>query len=370
MRILHLHSGNLYGGVETVLRTMARCRGSVLNFQQDFALCFEDRIAAELRDAGAEPLMLGPVHASQPLSIYRARKKISDLCRSVRFDATVVHSAWSLSLLAAAGPRPLVLYQHDLAGGHWFSRLPRHTRPDVVIANSAFTASTIHSTYSGVPVRTVHPPVELQASLLSAEQRRQIRARFQTGADQIVILQAGRFETWKGHRLLIDALGMLRSRPDWTLWIAGAAQRDSEAILRDQLYSRVCDLGIEQRVVFLGHSSEMASVMRASDIYCQPNTAPEPFGLAFIEALNAGLPIVSTALGGANEILHPGRGLLVETNPEAVAGAIVELLQSRDLRENLGSAGPSHARMLCDPDAQIRTFVEAVESCRKSRVAA
>ena len=45
--------------------------------------------------------------------------------------------------------------------------------------------------------------------------------------------------------------------------------------------------------------------------------APNLSALRSSEALNAGLPIVSTALGGANEILHPGRGLLVETNPEA-----------------------------------------------------
>ena len=51
--------------------------------------------------------------------------------------------------------------------------------------------------------------------------------------------------------------------------------------------------------------------MHAADIHCQPNTAPEPFGLVFVEALYAGLPVVTTALGGALEILTDACGVLV-----------------------------------------------------------
>jgi glycosyltransferase involved in cell wall biosynthesis len=371
MRILHLHSGNLYGGVETVLRTMARRRADVPDLQQDFAVCCEGRIAAELREAGAVPHVLGPVHASQPLSIFRARKRIADLCRATHFDATVVHSPWSLALLAPAACRPLILCQHDLAGaGHWTERWSRRTRPNLIIANSDFTAATVPPVYPGVPVVRVRPPVELASRRDSAVHRNRVRGQFQTRPGATVILQASRFETWKGHHLLLDALAALRSRPGWVLWIAGAAQRPSEVLLRDQLYERVCELGIENRVVFLGHSTDMASVMQASDIYCQPNTAPEPFGLAFIEALHAGLPIVSTAIGGANEILHPGRGVLVEPRADVVAAALMGLMASPKLRRRLGEAGPLHARTLCDPRTQMRAFAETIRFCGNSRVAA
>ena len=62
---------------------------------------------------------------------------------------------------------------------------------------------------------------------------------------------------------------------------------------------------------FLGERRDVAACMRAADIHCQPNTAPEPFGLAFVEALYAGLPVVTTALGGALEILTDACGVLV-----------------------------------------------------------
>src|SRR5712692_4243742 len=52
MRLLHVHSGNLYGGVEALLHTVASCRELCPERQSEFVLCFEGRIAAELRQAG------------------------------------------------------------------------------------------------------------------------------------------------------------------------------------------------------------------------------------------------------------------------------------------------------------------------------
>ena len=56
----------------------------------------------------------------------------------------------------------------------------------------------------------------------------------------------------------------------------------------------------------------------AADLYCQPNAAAEPFGLTFIEAMYAGLPIVGTRLGGPAETVDASCGVLVE--PGDIAG--------------------------------------------------
>ena len=66
------------------------------------------------------------------------------------------------------------------------------------------------------------------------------------------------------------------------------------------------------RVTFLGERRDVAALLAAADIHCQPNTAPEPFGLAFVEALHAGVPVVTTDAGGAREIVTPACGILVE----------------------------------------------------------
>jgi glycosyltransferase involved in cell wall biosynthesis len=88
----------------------------------------------------------------------------------------------------------------------------------------------------------------------------------------------------------------------------------------------------------------------ASDIHCQPNIGPEPFGITFIEALYAGLPVVSTQIGGAVEIITHSCGVLVPPDdPVALAEALAGLIKDPDVRSQLGAAGPERARQLCEP---------------------
>ena len=184
--------------------------------------------------------------------------------------------------------------------------------------------------------------------------------------DKIVVLQAGRFEKLKGQALLLDALGQMATDPRWILWIAGGAQRPAEKELRQELELQARRLGIHQRVQFLGHVTDMPSVLASTDIYCQPNTGPESFGLSFIEALHAGLPVVATDLGGAREILTPDWGVLVEPKPEAVAAGLRRILNGALWAE----AGSVRAAELCDAGTQIEAFADAIRSLRERRYAA
>jgi glycosyltransferase involved in cell wall biosynthesis len=100
------------------------------------------------------------------------------------------------------------------------------------------------------------------------------------------------------------------------------------------------------------------ALLTAADIHCQPNTAPEPFGIAFVEALFAGIPVVTTRLGGAVEIVNDTCGVLVPPgDPTALATALEELISNDANRESLGSNGPARAAGLCDVRARMRDLV-------------
>src|SRR3989442_10685285 len=117
--------------------------------------------------------------------------------------------------------------------------------------------------------------------------------------------------------------------------------------------------GIEDRVMFLGQRSDVPRILAAADIHCQPNTGAEPFGITFIEALYAGIPVVTTAMGGAQEIVDDSCGILVPPNdPQALAASLRQLIQDSALRSRLGTAGPIRARQLCDPAAQMARLGE------------
>src|SRR5713226_7522255 len=98
MRVLYVHSGNMYGGVETLLATLARHRDLCPAMEPHYALCFDGRLSEELTAAGVPVHLLGKVRIRQPLTVLRARRMLGDLLLREHFDLVVCHSTWSQSI--------------------------------------------------------------------------------------------------------------------------------------------------------------------------------------------------------------------------------------------------------------------------------
>ena len=81
----------------------------------------------------------------------------------------------------------------------------------------------------------------------------------------------------------------------------GGAQRSHEAVYLAELRQAADRAGIGDRVRFLGQRTDVPDLLAAADVFCQPNTGPEPFGIAFVEALYAGLPVVTRRWRGAGD---------------------------------------------------------------------
>jgi len=364
MRVLHVHSGNLYGGVEATLLTQARGCALSPALATSFALCFDGRFGAELIAAGADVHWLGRVRIRQPLSVRRARQRLRELLQRQTFDVVVTHSAWAQALfgsVACAARLPLVFYLHGpVTGRHWLERWARRTPPDVALCNSQFTAATLPLLYPRVRAEIVYCPLAASERSSTQADVHATRAELQTPTDATVIIQVSRMEAWKGHGLHLEALSLLRDLPDWVCWQVGGAQRPSELRYAQELKRTAARLGIAERVRFLDQRADVARLLAAADVYCQPNTGPEPFGLAFIEALSARLPVVATALGGACEIVDDTCGVLVPPHDaHALAAVLRRLMQDETLRLRLGAAGPLRAHKLCDPATQMRRLHEA-----------
>jgi glycosyltransferase involved in cell wall biosynthesis len=94
--------------------------------------------------------------------------------------------------------------------------------------------------------------------------------------------------------------------------------------------------------------------MAAADVFCQPNAGPEPFGIVFVEALYAGLPVVASAFGGAAEIVDETCGVLTPPgDAAAVSDALAALIRDPERRKVLGVAGPGRAATLCNVPTQL-----------------
>jgi glycosyltransferase involved in cell wall biosynthesis len=157
----------------------------------------------------------------------------------------------------------------------------------------------------------------------------------------------GTLAWWKGHRFFIEGLAAVdRNLPVRGYYIGGALYKTQSQESLDELRCHAQELGVGDRCGFTGVVSEPAAAMRALDVVVHTSTEPEPFGRVIVEAMACGKPVITTALGGAAEIVALGdfAASIDGKNPQSLALAIRRLAENPELRARLGSNGLSTAR--------------------------
>lgn len=366
MRVLHIYSGNLFGGIETMLVTFARAQVLVPELQHEFALTFPGRLADELTAAGAEVHDLGAVRASRPHTILRSRKALNQVLGEASYDGAICHGAWPYALFASTVRRarlPLVFWAHGAIGGpHWTERWARRTLPELIVCNSKYTADSGAEVWPNVPRQVVYCPVAAPVQRTDEADWSALRRELSTPADAVVTIQVSRIEELKGQEIHLAAIGQLRQQDDLHCWIVGGPQRPQELDYFNRLKTQAATLGMADRIHFLGERADIPRLLSAADIYCQPNLTAESFGISFVEALYAGLPVVTSALGGALEIVDESCGMLVPRGDvSALSAALKNLLTDPVRRREMGASGPARAAILSDPEQQTRRLLESME---------
>ena len=180
-------------------------------------------------------------------------------------------------------------------------------------------------------------------------------ARREMGGDgELLLLNVASFKPAKGHAYLIRAVREARDMlPNLKLLIVG------DGPLKPQIERLVKRMGLEKTVVFLGKRSDAVKFLWLCDIFVLPSVS-EGLGLAAIEAMAAGRPVVATRVGGIPEAVRDGvDGLLVPPrDPEALARAIVTLARDEGLRRRMGEAGRRRAREEFSVEEAARRYEE------------
>src|SRR4051812_28716192 len=102
LNVLHVYSGNLFGGVERMLISLARLDTPD---RQHFALCFEGKLSRALQTEGAPVEFLGPVRLRKPIGVLRARRALERLLSAREFDAVICHGIWSYCVFGSTVAR-------------------------------------------------------------------------------------------------------------------------------------------------------------------------------------------------------------------------------------------------------------------------
>lgn len=218
-----------------------------------------------------------------------------------------------------------------------------------VFANSSFTLD--RAVLAGAPAERVHvvnPAVDA-AAFAGPFDTRPLVDRWNL-AGHTVMLTVGRLTRRKGHDVTLDALARLRAqgRLGDLVW---AVLSDGE--LEHELKARCTALGLDDVVRWVGPvgRNELGPWYAAADLFVMPNRTlddadVEGFGMVFLEAGAAGLPVIGGRSGGVPDAVREGEtGLLVDgASVLDVSEAIASLLADPARRETLGEGGRTWAR--------------------------
>jgi colanic acid/amylovoran biosynthesis glycosyltransferase len=176
-------------------------------------------------------------------------------------------------------------------------------------------------------------------------------------ANPPVIVCPAQLSSRKGQDILLEALARITDVP-WELWLAGTGET------RGQLESLASELGIAERVHLLGFvppASLLQHYASGRVALVALATHHEGIPVSLMEAMAAGIPVVSTHVGGIPELLVDGAGLMVPPgDPAALAEALRTLLEAPGLREQLARAGRQRVIEQFEVGRTARALVEAM----------
>jgi len=187
-----------------------------------------------------------------------------------------------------------------------------------------------------------------------------LRAELGLAADTRLVGAVATYRPEKRLDLLLRAAATLApSHPDVRVVVAGGPF-NAETTQRDRLFALTRELGLDDRVHFLGFRSDVPEVLRALDVavLCSEREASP---LAVLEYMAAGLPLVATRVGGIPELVEDGvTGVLVERgDAQALAAGIAGLLDSPEAARRMGEAARARQQSEFSIDAVVRR-VEAL----------
>jgi glycosyltransferase involved in cell wall biosynthesis len=303
----------------------------------------------ELERAGATHITL-PLKTKNPLSIRRNIDLLADVMTSK--GVSVVHArsrapAWSARAAARRLNIPFVTTFHGTYGLGPFGLKKAYNRVmaegDVVIAISEFIRTHLMGNY-GVPadkIRLIHRGVDVQQfdpTHVSSQRLIQLALKWRLSESTPVIMLPGRISGWKGHRLLIEALAILRARePDRQLRCMMVGPTEAPHLVESLMaYAEAQNVGGWVQIV--QDCNDIPAAYMITDVAVSASTDPEAFGRVVAEAQAMGRPVVAPAHGAAGEIIEPGvtGWLFTPRDPVSLAEAMDRALKlSREEREKL-----------------------------------
>jgi len=346
LRVLHLINDLDVGGAQSGLYYFLKYSRCLPNFTGEVCVIHElGEFGKKLLEDGIAIHQLGMTHRYSPLIAPR----LHEIIETGNFQIVHVHLFpglyWGAFISNFIPNCKWVYTEHSVwnrrRGLPWAKWLESraYRKYDRIIAISQSVGDSLIAWQPWITSRLDIIPNGVDLALFEGSEEAVDRKRMEWGIneDTRFILFAGRLVKEKGLDILFQAMSSLRHL-NWQLLIAG------DGAERTNLETLSRELGIDDRVTFLGVRGDIPRLMAACDMVVLPSRW-EGLPLTLLEVMAAGKPVVATQVGGVAEVLQDGvQGFLVPPeNPMAMKEAISKLLGDEELAHSLGIAGKKRA---------------------------
>jgi len=287
-----------------------------------------------------------------------------------RMKADVIHTNGTKAhLIGGLAGRlagvPVAWHLHDFPPSEWAGRafaIAARRLPAAMFSTSRAVAAAAKTVAGRTPITTVYNPVDL-GEFHPAISPKGLRRTLGIGEDVPVVGLVAHLTRWKGHELFLSIARSLASSPRRPCFVVAGGpiyETNGHAGYADFLRKRAAELGLSDRVTFLGEREDVADVMAGLAVLVHTPTAPEPFGRVLAEAMAVGRPVVAARCGGIPEVVEDRvTGLLVAPGDvSGFASAVARLLDDPQLRADLGAAGRARVASLFGCDTYIDKILD------------
>jgi glycosyltransferase involved in cell wall biosynthesis len=346
------------------------------------------RLEGELAAAGGE-LIRFPAAAKNPITLLANARRLEKLIAERHIQLIHARSrapAWSALIAARRSRIPFVttyhgIYNQKSALKAWYNGVM--ARGDVVIANSHYTAGIVRTRH-GTPeprLRVIHrgvDPVRFAPEAVQAERVAALRGTWGVDANARLVVLAARLTRWKGQHVAIGAAALLKDRPEFADVVFILAGDDQgRAGYREELTSRIAELGLSGRVKLTGHCDDMPAAFLAASLALVPSIEAEAFGRISAEAQAMGCPVIVSNLGALPEIILQGGADKVATGwtfpagDEAVLADRIAMALSLppDAKAAIGRTAREHVAAHFSKAALQRATLEVYDNLLDSKLA-
>ena len=236
------------------------------------------------------------------------------------------------------------------------------------VCHSTSVQSDVESIWRVPKNRSIYFPLGIDTNFFGSRSvhKQQWRADNGLPINRVVVLYVARLVPTKNVPLLMDAAEIiLRNESTNKPVFIVIAEGSERPFLSAEIERR--ELRSDFFLLSGRYGAELADAYTASDLFCSTSDY-EGFGLAVVEAMASGLPVVATDVGGHHDlIIHDKTGLLVKRgDARAVATAITALVNDRQEAVRMGNAGQKRARSLFDVKTMAKSFMDLYASADSS----